>query len=92
MCAEKSNVCRGGPKLIFACSGAADVGEIADRAARELTKNGLGKMFCLAGIGGRVGGIMKKTSRLRTSWQSTAASLTAQRTVWSRPDSPGSNT
>ena len=47
--------------MIFACSGAADVGEIADRAARELTKNGLGKMFCLAGVGGRVGGIMKKT-------------------------------
>ena len=47
--------------MIFACSGAADVGEIADRAARELTKNGLGKMFCLAGVGGRVAGIMKKT-------------------------------
>lgn len=61
MCAEKSNECGGGPKLIFACSGAADVGEIADRAARELTKNGMGKMFCLAGVGGRVGGIMKKT-------------------------------
>jgi len=24
------------PKLIFACSGAADVGDIADRAARKL--------------------------------------------------------
>jgi uncharacterized metal-binding protein len=48
--------------LIFACSGAADVGEIADRAARELTKNGLGKMFCLAGVGGRVAGIIKKTA------------------------------
>lgn len=47
--------------MIFACSGAADVGEVADRAARELMKNGLGKMFCLAGVGGRVGGIMKKT-------------------------------
>lgn len=47
--------------MIFACSGAADVGEIADRAARELTKNGMGKMFCLAGVGGRVSGLMKKT-------------------------------
>ncbi|HUT30939.1 MAG TPA: putative zinc-binding protein [Sedimentisphaerales bacterium] len=42
------------PKLIFACSGAADVGEISDKAARKLTRDGLGKMFCLAGIGGRV--------------------------------------
>ena len=49
------------PKLIFACSGAADVGAIADQAARKLTKDGLGKMFCLAGIGGRVAGIMSTT-------------------------------
>jgi len=60
MCGE-SKCCSGGPRLIFACSGAADVGEVADRAARELTKNGVGKMFCLAGLGGRVTGIMKKT-------------------------------
>ncbi len=61
MSAEKSGACCGGPKLIFACSGAADVGEIADRAARRLTRNGSGSMFCLAGIGGRIGGIMNKT-------------------------------
>ena len=47
--------------MIFACSGAADVGEIADRAARQLTKEGIGKMFCTARIGGRVSGIMKTT-------------------------------
>lgn len=53
--------CSGGPKLIFACSGAADVGAISDLAARKLTKDGVGKMFCMAGIGGRVSGIMKTT-------------------------------
>ena len=53
--------CCGGTELIFACSGAADVGEIADQAARKMTKNGAGKMFCLAGVGGRIGGIMKTT-------------------------------
>jgi uncharacterized metal-binding protein len=58
---KSSSECAGGPKLIFACSGAADVGEISDRAARKMTKNGSGRMFCLAGIGGRVPGIMKKT-------------------------------
>lgn len=47
------------PTLIFSCSGCADVGEIADRAARGLTASGEGKMFCLAGVGGRVPGIMK---------------------------------
>ena len=53
--------CAGAPKLIFACSGAADVGAVADQAARKLTKDGAGKMFCLAGIGGRVSGIMATT-------------------------------
>ena len=53
--------CSGGTQLIFACSGAADVGAIADRAARKLTCEGVGKMFCLAGVGGRVSGIMKTT-------------------------------
>jgi len=53
--------CAGADKLIFACSGAADVGELSDRAARKLMRDGAGKMFCLAGIGGRVPGILDKT-------------------------------
>ena len=57
----KVECCDPAATLIFACSGAADVGEIADHAARKLTKEGVGKMFCLAGVGGRVDGIMKNT-------------------------------
>jgi uncharacterized metal-binding protein len=38
-------------KLIYACSGAADVGEIADQVARRLRAEGFNKMTCLAGIG-----------------------------------------
>ena len=53
--------CGAAPRLIFACSGAADVGKLSDLAARELTAAGAGKMFCLAGIGGRVSGIMATT-------------------------------
>ena len=53
--------CCGAPTLIFACSGAADVGAIADQAARQLTRDGAGRMFCHAGIGGRVSGIVKTT-------------------------------
>jgi uncharacterized metal-binding protein len=56
-----SCACGAAPKLIFACSGAADVGAIADQAARKMTKDGAGKMFCLAGIGGRVPGILATT-------------------------------
>lgn len=47
--------------LIFPCSGGSDVGEVADRVARRLTCDGKGKMYCLAGIGGRVSGIVKTT-------------------------------
>ncbi len=41
-------------KLIFACSGASDVGHLTDLAVRTLAKDGAGKMYCLAGIGGKV--------------------------------------
>ncbi|MCL6582390.1 MAG: putative zinc-binding protein [bacterium] len=58
---NSSCACSSAPKLIFPCSGASDTGEITDRAARKLTKEGAGKMFCLAGIGGRVSGIMAST-------------------------------
>jgi len=56
------NSCGGGTvKLIFPCSGASDTGEIADRAARKISAEGTGRMYCLAGIGGRVSGIMATT-------------------------------
>ena len=37
--------------LLYSCSGAANVAEIADRAARQLMEEGHGAMFCLAGLG-----------------------------------------
>lgn len=40
-----------GPRLIFSCSGAADVGEVADRAARQLSRSGVGQMYCLSAVG-----------------------------------------
>ena len=55
---ENDCICEGDVKLIFPCSGAADVGEISDRVARKLTAKGLGKMYCLAGIGGNISGIV----------------------------------
>jgi uncharacterized metal-binding protein len=62
MSEAKGCACGGAPTLIFACSGAADVGAIADQVGRKLTREGKGKMFCLAGVGGRVSGIMASTS------------------------------
>lgn len=57
--------CATAPKLIFTCSGASDTGETADRAARVLTKNGVGKMYCLAGLGGQVPEIVNNSRSAR---------------------------
>jgi uncharacterized metal-binding protein len=58
----KSRACgEGSLTLLFSCSGGSDVGELADQAARRLTQEGAGKMYCLAGIGGQIGGIVKTT-------------------------------
>lgn len=53
--------CQAAPKLIFPCSGASDVGGLTDRAARQMTLDLAGRMYCLAGIGGRVEGVLETT-------------------------------
>ena len=49
--------------IIYACSGCSDAGELADRVARQLTRDGIGEMSCLAGIGGRVKPLLIKGQR-----------------------------
>jgi uncharacterized metal-binding protein len=46
--------------VVYACSGCSDAGEIADRVARQLTRDGAAQMSCLAGIGGRVKSLVMK--------------------------------
>jgi uncharacterized metal-binding protein len=45
--------------LLYPCSGAADVGELADRAVRKLWKEGFGQKTCLAGVGGDISGFVQ---------------------------------
>ena len=45
--------------LFYACSGGANVGEVADRAARAMMDAGCGTMFCLAGLGGDIQGMVQ---------------------------------
>ena len=45
--------------LLYACSGGANVAEIADKAARELMFSGDGSMFCLAGLGAGIQGMVQ---------------------------------
>ena len=57
-CSCSCNEESGPAALVYPCSGAADVGEISDRAGRLLNAEGKVWMSCLAGIGGRVSGLM----------------------------------
>jgi uncharacterized metal-binding protein len=57
-CSCNYNEAAGPAALVYPCSGAADTGEIADRAARRLDAEDVAWMSCLAGIGGRVSGLM----------------------------------
>jgi len=49
----------GGNTMILACSGGSNVGQLSNQAAVELTREGVGKMFCLAGIGGQLSGFVQ---------------------------------
>jgi len=49
----------GGNIMILVCSGGSNVGQLSNQAAIELTQEGFGKMFCLAGIGGHLGGFVQ---------------------------------
>jgi uncharacterized metal-binding protein len=49
--------------IVYACSGCSDAGEIADRVARQLARDGTAEMSCLAGIGGRVKNLVAKAEK-----------------------------
>ena len=51
--------CNSKSKLIYSCSGAANTGEMADRVARKLAKEGYGKMTCLASVGAHISGFVE---------------------------------
>jgi uncharacterized metal-binding protein len=48
--------------VVYACSGCSDAGELADRIARRLSREGAAEMSCLAGIGGRVKPLVNKAA------------------------------
>jgi len=52
-CATNGNV------MILSCSGGSNVGQLANQAAVEMMQEGFGKMFCLAGLGGHLGGFVQ---------------------------------
>lgn len=57
---SKACICKPSEIMLFACSGGgSNVGQIANSAALEATIEGKAKMYCLAGLGGHVPGIIE---------------------------------
>jgi len=59
-CEPSSNV------MILSCSGGSNVGQLANQASVELTQEGYGKMFCLAGVGGHLSGFIQSARDVPT--------------------------
>ena len=58
---EERCLCEPNDILIFSCAGSSNVGQIANQAAVRLAQEGIGRYFCLAGIGGHVSGMIEST-------------------------------
>ncbi len=52
--------------IIFPCSGSADVGEITDRAARKLAREGVAKLHCTTAMGAHVESFVKFVQQAET--------------------------
>ncbi len=58
---QEKDICCSGPKkrLILACAGGSNVGQISNSLMIELDKRGVGNAYCLAGIGGDLTGFVE---------------------------------
>ena len=54
-------LCEQNDILIFSCAGSSNVGQIGNQTAIRLSRDGIGRYFCLAGIGGHVPGMIEST-------------------------------
>lgn len=59
MAEETKCSCGSANVAIFPCVGAANVGQLSNKIAIELEKEGIGNLMCTVGIGARAPGLMK---------------------------------
>lgn len=60
--AEQRCECEAKAILVFPCSGGSNVGQMANAAAVELTKRGCANMYCLAGMGAHIAGMVNSAA------------------------------
>lgn len=56
---KKKCLCSSSDVRVVACSGASNVGQIANQAAIDLAKQKVAEFFCLAGVGAHIKGMVK---------------------------------
>jgi uncharacterized metal-binding protein len=56
---KKKCLCNSSDVRVVACSGASNVGQIANQAALELAKAKVAGFFCFAGVGAHIKGMVK---------------------------------
>ena len=74
--------------MILACSGGSNVGQLSNRAAVELTQEGFGKMYCLAGIGGLLSGFVQSAKDVPQMVAIDGCSLSCARAVLENAEIP----
>ena len=74
--------------MILACSGGFNVGQLANQAAVELSQEGFGKMFCLAGIGGHLSGVVQSARDVPQMEAIVGCLVVTPRPCWSTRMSP----
>jgi len=55
----KECLCQANEIVVFPCSGGSNCGQIANEVAVDLTEDGVGTIFCLAGIGAHIPGMIE---------------------------------
>jgi len=59
MAPEITCECKAEEILLFPCAGGSNCGQIANSVAVRLTREGVGKIYCLAGIGAHIAGMIE---------------------------------
>ena len=61
----KECLCQASEVVVFPCSGGSNCGQIANQVAVDLTEDGVGTVFCLAGIGAHIPGMIESARSAR---------------------------
>jgi uncharacterized metal-binding protein len=62
---KKECACNPEETIILPCSGGSNCGQIANQAAINLDAQGIGKVFCLAGIGAKLPAFLEKAKAVK---------------------------